>query len=69
MCGYASGADESRFTSQTVEMVLQGHPHKGGPTPAFDEFDWRADHCIEYAQVEERRAPGFLESISSALWC
>jgi len=52
-----------------VELTLQGHPHKGGPTPTFEEFHWREDSCIEYAQVEERRAPGLFESLASALWC
>ncbi|CAM9169297.1 unnamed protein product [Laminaria digitata] len=60
---------DPRFTSQAVELALQGHPHKGGPTPSFEGFEWRADTFIEYSQVEERRAPGFLESIASALWC
>lgn len=52
-----------------MELSLQGHPHKGGPTPAFEGFEWREDSCIEYAQAEERRAPGLLESLASALWC
>eukprot|EP00752_Nemacystus_decipiens_P011872 g10529.t1 len=60
---------DSRFTSQAVELSLQGHPHKGGPTPAFEGFEWREDDCIEYAQVEERRTPGLFESLASALWC
>ncbi|CAM9607027.1 unnamed protein product, partial [Ectocarpus sp. 8 AP-2014] len=39
---------DSRFTEQDVELSLQGHPHKGGPTPAFEDFEWREDSCIEY---------------------
>lgn len=59
-----------RFTSQKVELALQGHPHKGGPTPSFDNFQWRPDGCIEYAQIEERRKPiGFLGSMASAFGC
>ncbi|CAM9641848.1 unnamed protein product [Ectocarpus fasciculatus] len=60
---------DSRFTSQAVELSLQGHPHKGGPTPAFEDFEWREDSCIEYAQVAERSTPGLFESLASALWC
>ncbi|CAN0097671.1 unnamed protein product [Scytosiphon promiscuus] len=60
---------DSRFTSQTVELSLQGHPHKGGPTPAFEGFEWRDDNCIEYAQPEVRRASSLFESLASALWC
>ncbi|CAM9273789.1 unnamed protein product, partial [Hapterophycus canaliculatus] len=60
---------DSRFTTQAVELSLQGHPHKGGPTPAFEGFEWREDNCIEYAQPEERRASSLFESLASALWC
>lgn len=58
-----------RFTSQAVELSLQGHPHKGGPTPSFHEFDLRSDSCIEYAKAEDHNSLGFLGSIASALWC
>lgn len=61
---------DGRFTTQRAQLTLQGHPHKGGPTPAFEGFDWRPDDVIELAQLEERgKSHGFLESMTSVFWC